>query len=521
MQTTFTIGIGILATIFLLLHRYFAVQHDEREPPIARSSIPLIGHIIGMSKYSSYYYVRLRDIHKAPMLTLQLPGTKMYIVNAPQLIAAVQRQVQTLSFNTIAAKFSQKICGSSKEANDIVNFDILGKENSTSYLLSFFKAIHPPLMPGPDLDAMNRVMVSRVASSVDDLAASTPITIDLYKWLRHELTLATTESNYGPSNPFRDDKIADAFWKFEQNVMWFFIDVIPPRYTVPSAFRARKVVSDAFEVYFRNKAHESGSSLVQARYQHSREHNITVEDIARFEVGGSLATLTNTFPSTYWMLCFVFSDPAVLKDCRNEIARIISQDVGPDGSNVYTIDLSDMKVNCPILTSTWQEVLRVCGSGLPVREVLEDCEVEGYLLKKGSTLIMPTNVIHASKEIWGDDVAEFNHKRFLKDVGNKRVNPAAFRTFGGGNTLCPGRHFATTEVLAVTTMMLIRFDLQPTEGSWPRPKSEEVRQCDQIIKPSEDLKIRVSLRKEFKAGDRWAFVLTDSSNPVSLTVEDS
>jgi cytochrome P450 len=41
-----------------------------------------------------------------------------------------------------------------------------------------------------------------------------------------------------------------------------------------------------------------------------------------------------------------------------------------------------------------------------------------------------------------------------------------FRVFGGGKTLCPGRHFATNEVLAVVAMFIVRLDMTPVGGEW-------------------------------------------------------
>jgi hypothetical protein len=37
-----------------------ALNHDPREPPLAPQSIPIIGHILGMSMRKFEYYVDLR-----------------------------------------------------------------------------------------------------------------------------------------------------------------------------------------------------------------------------------------------------------------------------------------------------------------------------------------------------------------------------------------------------------------------------------------------------------------------------
>ncbi|KAF2245790.1 hypothetical protein BU26DRAFT_568334 [Trematosphaeria pertusa] len=92
------------------------------------------------------------------------------------------------------------------------------------------------------------------------------------------------------------------------------------------------------------------------------------------------------------------------------------------------------------------------------------------------TVITPENVLHTDKTtdktIWGPGAASFSHRRFVNSQANKKtLNPAAFRAFGGGATLCPGRHFATTEILAAAAMLIARFEMEPAggEGRWPEP----------------------------------------------------
>jgi cytochrome P450 len=110
--------------------------------------------------------------------------------------------------------------------------------------------------------------------------------------------------------------------------------------------------------------------------------------------------------------------------------------------------------------------------GTSVRIALEDHMLDGkYLIKKGGTVMIPGHVQHSSAAIWGDDVAEFKHTRFVKTPGSKRYNSVAFRGFGGGTTLCPGRHFATMEILLFATLLMLRFDVRLANGAteWPIP----------------------------------------------------
>ena len=80
--------------------------------------------------------------------------------------------------------------------------------------MDFNKAVYPALSPGPHLEAMNRIMILHIAESLDKLRMEKGERrrINLGRWIRHELSIAITDSVYGPQNPFKDRAIEDAFW---------------------------------------------------------------------------------------------------------------------------------------------------------------------------------------------------------------------------------------------------------------------------------------------------------------------
>jgi hypothetical protein len=62
---------------------------------------------------------------------------------------------------------------------------------------------------------MKRIAIQNIAASCDKLdsrAGTPPVRIKLMQWLRHEITMATSNSVYGPMNPFKDPMIEAGFW---------------------------------------------------------------------------------------------------------------------------------------------------------------------------------------------------------------------------------------------------------------------------------------------------------------------
>lgn len=265
--------------------------------------------------------------------------------------------------------------------------------------------------------------------------------------------------------------------------------------------------------------------LIQNRYVTSAKNGLSVEDIARYEVGGAIAILVNTAPAAFWTLLYAYSHPEILEDIRKEVSSILTRTVDGTGHSVSSLDITSVKTNCPLLTSMFQEVLRHRSMGTSIRQVMQDTLLKDqWLLKKGCMVQMPSRVIHKDASIWGTDVDEFNPRRFMKGEitkpgSGKRPNPAAFRAFGGGTTLCPGRHFATTEILAVVTMFVMRFNMVPTAGEWFFPKTEKTNVAAVVMEPDSDVEVEVSTREGFE-GDRWTFSLRNSEMIFAVVAED-
>ncbi|XP_044724297.1 cytochrome p450 domain-containing protein [Hirsutella rhossiliensis] len=376
-----------------------------------------------MIRYKADVYKRLRDKYGLPIYTLRMPGARIYVVNSTALIPVVQRQFRTVAFTPFAARAFKFAMGGSKTANDIIAVDMT---EDHGYLMSFDKAIHPAVTPGPALDAMNLASIQNVAASLDELRRQGPSTISMFKWIQHAVLLSTTDAVYGPQNPYKDPAMEAAWHVYEPRITTFMLNLLPA-ISAKKSLKAREFMVQKFEAYFRDGGQTQASALVQRRYEHNAQHHIPLNDIARTEIGGSFALLSNTIPATFWLLWQILSDPVVFRDCQQELAKGVQE-----SDDVCTIDVDYIKTDCPIFLSTFQEVFRFHGINNSVRMVLEDCMLDGqYLLKKGSTVMMPGPVQHSIPSIWGPDVAEFNHKRFVRSPNSKRPNPIAFRGFGG------------------------------------------------------------------------------------------
>jgi cytochrome P450 len=296
-----------------------------------------------------------------------------------------------------------------------------------------------------------------------------------------------------------------------------------PSLVVRDSFQAREFIAGRFLKYFQNNSHEEGSALIKARYQHSVDHNVPLDDIARFETAGAIGILTNTSPACFWLVYHLYSDPVALEDCRQEVKRILSENVSTskDGkeTKTYTLDLSQVKTSCPMMLSSLQESLRLHSVGISTRLVMEDHMLDDkFLLKKGATVMIPAPVQHKNTSIWGEDAHSFNHRRFLPK--ERKHNPTAFRGFGGGTTLCPGRHFASMEILAFTALLILRFDMTPEGGEWKQLTTDKAALWEVTPMPDDDMEVRLSPRAGWDSSAQWNVIITDSDKAMPLAAED-
>ena len=246
--------------------------------------------------------------------------------------------------------------------------------------------------------------------------------------------------------------------------------------------------------------------MILARYSANTKHGISTKNQGLLEVGTLLGILANTIPAIFYLLAHIYSDQGLLQDIRAELEAASVSSIS--SKTKRTLHVITMREKCHLLNSTFQEVLRVHAQGAGARFVREDTMLDDqYLLKKGMVVQMPIAVLHSDPSSWGPDVKEFQSRRFLKqnDIAKGfKQNMTAYRPFGGGASLCPGRHFVALEALALTAYLVLRFDITPVNGSWSIPAQKQESLATNVFPPEKDFKVRISRRKGCEGID-WDF----------------
>ncbi|XP_074360343.1 flavonoid 3'-monooxygenase [Apium graveolens] len=170
---------------------------------------------------------------------------------------------------------------------------------------------------------------------------------------------------------------------------------------------------------------------------------------------------TDTSSSTVeWAIAEVLRNPEILAQARKELDSVI----GPDRL-VTELDLPRL----PYLQAVVKETFRLHPStplSLP-RIASESCEINGYFIPKGSTLLVNVWAIARDPNMWADPL-EFRPERFLPGGEKPNVdvtgNDFEVIPFGAGRRICAGLSLGLRMVQLLTATLLHSFDWTLADG---------------------------------------------------------
>jgi cytochrome P450 len=179
-----------------------------------------------------------------------------------------------------------------------------------------------------------------------------------------------------------------------------------------------------------------------------------------------------------WTMHLLATHPAALAEAVAEVDRVLGAQ--PPGS---TASAAAAAAAAPpfaafkelvFLECCMKEAMRLY-SPVPVlaRESCADDVLGGVRIPSGTAIMVSIWAMHTSREIWGEDVAEFRPARFLP--GSKEAagrHPYAFMPFSLGPRVCIGQHLAMSEAKVVLGSLLRAFSVAAPPGAERRPETD-------------------------------------------------
>ncbi|RDW80338.1 cytochrome P450-12 [Coleophoma crateriformis] len=505
---------GVIGGLYLL-DFLLTPRLDASEPPLLKPSIPLIGHIIGIIWHQTDYHRIVHKKHPIPIASLQMLWGKIYTVWDPQLAQASLR-TRNLSFGPFVVEFAQKAFGLSAETFAKIT-------DNKDLVPDFTEAIHAGMQP-KCLHAMNATALNHISRTLDKVSPDDEGGVavpNLYLWVRDAITFATAHSLLGKENPFENNpSLVEDLWTFEGSLPHLLTKPFPT-ITVRKGYLARNKLQAVLGKYY-TAMHDVNdptvAQLTRGRANVLRGYGFSGVEVAQAEVMLPVAATTNSVPTMYWLICSLFAKPALVDRIREEVLPLLEKG-GDSDPDVVTINISRLERECPLLVSCYREIMRLFNQNVSMRRILADTTINdgkgnSYLLKKGVDVQIASGIVHRMQGIWGDDVLEFNPERFLPPTGKsagqvekEKTKKNAYIPFGGGQHLCPGRNFALAEILAISSALVVGFDLTPIGMDFDQMKAQPAVLANAVAKPANDgegLGIKLRRRKGWEAAE-WRF----------------
>ncbi|KAI6779924.1 uncharacterized protein J7T54_000224 [Emericellopsis cladophorae] len=432
------IGVLAIAAVLFFVARALELGVDEFEPPVIRPPIPYIGHLIRSVREQPWFLKNLGEECRLPIATVPILKGKVYAIWDPFLVQAAYCS-KHLSFIPFAVENVRGVTGYDDETHEIVT--------KTDILPAYFKSIYEGTTP-QHIHHLNVVSLRHVSQHIDGIGPDGLVVSNIYLWLRNLMTVATCEALFGPRNPIKDEQLQDALAAYCETV---------------------------------EEDDEKVSAMIRNRVGILRKYGIKPKSIGDIEVALIHVPTSNSIPTLFWFFMHIFTRPELVSRLRAEAEPVAERGPG----DTVTVNVDTISDRCPLLISCYREASRLANKFTCNRRVVQDTTIKdrdgrSYLLKKGGHVRMPAGVLHALEAAWGPDADEFRPERFL-DTGlskeEAKIRRVSHTPFGGGAHMCPGRNFATAEILGFVVSLLVGYQVAPADGDWSKFQVPPMAPC--------------------------------------------
>ncbi|XP_052016276.1 cytochrome P450 2D3-like isoform X1 [Apodemus sylvaticus] len=178
-------------------------------------------------------------------------------------------------------------------------------------------------------------------------------------------------------------------------------------------------------------------------------------------LGAGIVTTSSTLS---WSLLLMILHPNVQRRVQQEIDKVIGQVRRPEMADQACMPYTNAVIH------EVQRFAAVAAMTLP-HMTSRDIEVQGFLIPKGTTLILNLSSVLKDETVW-EKPLRFHPEHFL-DAQGHFVKHEAFMPFSAGRRACLGEPLARMELFLFFTCLLQRFSFTVPAGQ-PRPSDRGI-----------------------------------------------
>ncbi|MCJ1323140.1 hypothetical protein MMC15_008493 [Xylographa vitiligo] len=546
---------GLLLTLALLVMVAALTSRSgtSRQPPRLSDPIPFVFNTLQFVLDNEKFMKRVkcvaphkRNALKATSLVKFYQGTNLvYLVSGPKNVQAIFGRSHNVNNDDIMlrlnlptwyrlSKTDLKRFAADKSGRGRV--PLASAESMPQHRRYFFgyEHVHNEYLAKTQyLNPLVEHYRHQICQALDGYRVHESTTLSVRDFCKREVTRCALHTLIGPKIFELTPNFLDLLWDFDDVI--FSLAVGFPRWVYSRPHKVHERFLAAVQGYLDSAwAHFDWNTASPAAWEPHFGAQVSREVVKWFrdsELNGpdtgagaigilAWAQNSNVIPTMMWMIVHIAHDPSLIHALREEVNTAYVSD--PDTGS-RTLDIQKLTA-LPLLTSVYTETLRLSMSFNVMRNVQESFDLDGYTIQKGALVQVPTLVAHYDEDVWAAEkhpASEFWAERHIKytdetddrgHVVRKRVFAMAGRsgsyfpyadgTFlrhaGGGNLICPGRHFAKQQIMLTAGLLVSKFDLEFVAWTMPggapadRPPRNDRRFCGSgSAPPDRDMRIRL------------------------------
>lgn len=507
----------LLGYLFTISKYHYTQQSDvaAQLPPLYPSIAPAVGHFISFLCDNAEFFRRATS-YKGQFTSTRISffGHQVYLFQDRESIKKIWKTPALSSPTCIQIYCLKYLFGLSKKGLAIYRADRSGphaKPHSGSSVpvnsridyrthKEFLRALS-----GPGLNPTLQRYTAAFATYLDLLRLPCSATewnsiTDFQEFFFKIMGVSLIESLFGPSLLRLSPTFIDDLIEFDNNVPWLARGI--PSFAMPKPYKIRSGLNNKIKKwhsYAQKNFDESsvtddgdgdlfwGSKLIRNRHAILHAAGQTDNDIAASDLGLAFGLVTNTNPTAMMVVWHIFKDPQLLKRVRDELEDMFGHE------SIRSINPKELS-KAPLLSSVYAEVLRLYVKiYVMFSPQNQDASLGRWKLPKDKIGLLNSCISHMDPEFWNTKgglhpVDCFWADRFLidpSDPGSGPINPSlgerprlgdtvnngkpffsveglesSWFPYGGGYSVCPGRHLAKFTVIYTCAVLVNEVDIE-------------------------------------------------------------
>ncbi|XXH01840.1 hypothetical protein Hte_008202 [Hypoxylon texense] len=513
---------GITYTITVWrFHHAPIIRNGSRKPLIHPPVVPywdvLLGHFFDLAWDTKGFLSKAVKLASRGPVEIKTAVIDFTVVSNAVQVQKIFRACGQFSNKHMAVVALQNLFGASKDVAalfeshevDVAALDTSSAEGEGDLKdhVSGFGSYARTYLSGPHLQALSERYLTNLKHNAQalDIHEEWVQFPDLYTFLQGLVSSATIEALMGSKIFEIHPNIVDDFWTFERATPQFLRAF--PRWLIPSKYKTRdrifntmkKLEELALQNISRLKLEDPewepylGSKFLRARHEYGQFLRPLPDNTKAWEkMGIMFAANANLLPSIFWYIFEALKDQDLQQRMIAEIQTCLPPDAPDVGRNIASL------MDQPLLQSAYAETLRLrVAIALPRTCEHSDFNLSGHRIKKDKLLIVLTWPVPEDEAAWVQSgrppskkgVDEFWADRYLipkqttkdgncgKDGSSNyefslRGLSGRFMPYGGGQHLCPGRHYAKSQLIGTLAFFFSQYELellQPTQSNKVQP----------------------------------------------------